>query len=150
VYPHILERQYLMSQVAAGAAAGTSIVNLQLSADLGPTGTYALCAKCHDLNQVVSTSSSFAAEHQRHVVTDGFSCSVCHTAHGMGSSSANVTGERLVNFDINVVSGNLVNGSLTPVSYNRLAATTSATCTLTCHNHVHNPNGSKSTLGKTK
>jgi predicted CXXCH cytochrome family protein len=150
VYPHILERQYVMSQVASGAAAGTTIVNLQLSADLGPTGAYAMCAKCHDLSQVVSATSSFSTEHARHVVTDGFSCSVCHTAHGMGSSSGNVTGERLVNFDIRVVSGNVANANVTPISYNRQAATLSTTCTLTCHNHVHNPDGTKSSLGKSK
>ncbi|HEV2730034.1 MAG TPA: hypothetical protein VGV15_08380, partial [Terriglobales bacterium] len=56
-------------------------------------------------------------------------CSVCHTAHGMGAGTANVTGERLVNFDVNVVAPN---GTL-PVSYDR----STNTCSLTCHNHTH-------------
>jgi predicted CXXCH cytochrome family protein len=150
IYPHILERQYLMSQVASGAPAGTTIANVQLAPDLGPRGTYALCAKCHNLYQVVSKTSSFSAEHQRHVVKDGLSCSACHTAHGMGNTSANVTGERMVNFDINVVSGNVLNGAVTPISYDRNAATLSATCTLTCHNYTHNPSGSKPGMLKSK
>ena len=52
--------------------------------------------------------------HSVHVSQDGFSCSVCHTAHGMGASSPDVTGERLVNFDVNVVGDN---GA--PIAYNR-------------------------------
>jgi hypothetical protein len=52
----------------------------------------------------------------------------------MGASSSNFTGERLVNFDVNVVGAN---GGL-PISYNR----SSNTCTLTCHQVVHNPDGS--------
>jgi predicted CXXCH cytochrome family protein len=136
IYPHILERQYVMSRVADGAAPGTTIVNLQLSPDLSPKGTYALCAKCHDLSNIVSTTSSFP-DHARHI-NDGFSCSVCHTAHGIGASSGNLSGERLVDFDVNVVAPNVQNGVVTPISYNRAASTPSATCTLTCHGHVHN------------
>ncbi len=139
IYPHILERQYVMSQVASGAAPGTSIVNLQLTPDLGTKGTYALCAKCHDLNNIVSSTSSFT-EHARHI-NDGFSCSVCHTAHGMGAVSATLSGQRLVNFDINVVGPNQLNGVVVPISYNRAASSLSTTCTLTCHNHVHNATG---------
>jgi len=136
IYPHILERQYVMSQVASGAGPGSAIVNLQLSPDLSPKGNYALCAKCHDLTNIVSATSSFS-EHARHI-NDGFSCSVCHTAHGMGSKSATLSGERLVNFDVNVVAANQSNGVVTPITYNRAASTISSTCTLTCHSHVHN------------
>lgn len=136
IYPHLLERQYVMSTVAAGTAPGTTVANLQLSPDLSPKGNYALCAKCHDLTNIVSPTSSFV-EHARHI-NDGFSCSVCHTSHGIGSRSASLSGDSLVNFDINVVSPNLVNGVAAPISYNRLASSTATSCTLTCHNHVHN------------
>src|SRR5262249_36191382 len=51
-----------------------------------------------------------------------------------------VSGDRLVNFDINVVGQN--NGA--PISYNR----GSNTCTLTCHQTVHNADGSVSNAMK--
>ena len=92
-----------------------------------------MCGKCHDLNNVVSNASWI--EHGSHINT-GFSCSVCHTAHGMGARSGTISGERLVNFDVNVVA---TNGG-TPVSYSRATNT----CTLVCHNVAHNPDGSVS------
>jgi hypothetical protein len=122
-WTHILERRYEFSQAAAP---GLLITNLNPSPDLSVNGPYAMCAKCHDLNQIVANTSF--TEHARHI-NDGFSCSVCHTAHGMGSSNANISGARLVNFDINVVAPN---GTM-PISYSR--ATNS--CSLTCHNHPH-------------
>lgn len=148
IYPHLLERPYGMSQVAGGAGAGGTIVNLQLSPDLSPKGNYALCSKCHDLTNIVSATSSFT-EHARHI-NDGFSCSTCHTSHGMGSRVATLSGERLVNFDVNVVAPNQSNGVVTPITYNRAAPTTSSTCTLTCHNHVHNAGASAALKRKAK
>ncbi|HYM77685.1 MAG TPA: cytochrome c3 family protein [Candidatus Dormibacteraeota bacterium] len=127
---HLLERRYEFSQVAPPPAGGpgTTILNLFPSPVLDPAagGPYSMCAKCHDLNQVISNTSF--SEHARHI-NDGFSCSTCHTSHGMGAPSANISGERMVNFDINVVAPN----GATPVSYSR--ATNS--CSLTCHNHAH-------------
>ncbi len=131
IYPHILERQYQFSQVAVSAAPGTSITNLFAPPDLGPTGPYALCAKCHDLTNILSNASF--NKHAYHI-NAGFSCSGCHVAHGMGSSNANVSGERLVNFDARVVGQN----GTYPISYHR----STNTCTLTCHNYKHNPDGS--------
>ena len=52
----------------------------------------------------------------------------------MGAASGTISGERLVNFDVNVVAPN---GGL-PISYNR--ATNS--CTLVCHQVAHNSDGS--------
>jgi predicted CXXCH cytochrome family protein len=128
-WTHILERRYEFSQAVAP---GLPITNLNPSPDLSVNGPYAMCAKCHDLNQVVADTSF--AEHGEHI-EEGFSCSVCHSAHGMGGNNASISGERLVNFDINVVAPN---GS-TPISYSR--ATNS--CSLTCHNHSHaQPSGS--------
>jgi predicted CXXCH cytochrome family protein len=129
-YLHLLERRYEFSQVAPapGGGPGTAIQNLFPNPSLDPSagGPYSLCAKCHDLNLVVANTSF--SEHARHI-NDGFSCSVCHTAHGMGAISPGISGERLVNFDANVVAPN----GTSPISYSR--ATNS--CSLTCHNHVH-------------
>jgi hypothetical protein len=122
-WDHILERRYEFSQASAP---GQSITNLFPSPDLSANGPYALCGKCHDLSNILQNTSF--AEHARHI-NAGFSCSVCHTAHGVGSVSSNSSGQRLVNFDMNVVAPN--GGS--PVSYNR----GSNTCTLTCHNEGH-------------
>jgi hypothetical protein len=97
-----------------------------------------MCAKCHSLSNVVSNVTFL--KHSNHISQDGFSCSICHTAHGMGSVSPTVSGERLVNFDANVVGQN--NGA--PISYNR----SSNTCVLTCHQTSHNADGTTSTAMK--
>ncbi len=129
-WKHILERRYEFSQAAVP---GGTISMLYPNPDLSINGPYAMCAKCHDLNILLSNSSF--TQHSRHII-DGFTCSTCHTSHGMGAASANISGERMVNFDINVVAPN----GNTPISYNK--ATNS--CTLTCHNHAHQgTNGGK-------
>lgn len=136
-YAHILERSYESSQVVAGipplAGPGTSIQNL-LPAVVDPAanGPYALCAKCHDLSNILSNASF--SKHSTHI-NAGFSCSVCHDAHGVPSASAGLSGQRLVNFDIAVVAEN--DTLMTPITYNRA----SGTCTLKCHNYNHNQNG---------
>jgi len=129
MFTHILERRYEFSQAPlAGKLITNLFPNPNLSAEGGANGgPYALCAKCHDLNQVLNNSSF--SEHARHVRQDGFSCSPCHTGHGLGAQSGNISGERLVNFDLKVVAPN---GEF-PISYNRA----SNSCTLVCHNHAH-------------
>ena len=129
IFPHILERRYEFSQAPFPGKLVTNLFpNPSLSAQGGAIGgPYALCAKCHDLAQIMNNTSF--SEHARHVKQDGFSCSVCHTAHGMGAQSGNISGQRLVNFDQDVVAPN----GATPISYNR--ATNS--CNLVCHNHPH-------------
>lgn len=122
-WTHILERRY---EISTAPAPGGAISNLFPTPDLSINGPYALCGKCHDLNNVVSNTSF--TEHARHI-NDGFSCSTCHTAHGMGALSASISGERLVNFDGNVVGMNGMN----PISYSH--ATNS--CSLVCHQHTH-------------
>jgi hypothetical protein len=94
-------------------------------------GPYALCGKCHDLSNQIMQNTSFT-KHSTHI-NDGFTCSTCHTAHGMGAASGTITGERLVNFDVNVVAPN--GGS--PISYSRATNT----CVLVCHQVAHNPDG---------
>lgn len=125
---HILERQYAMSKLGPGATPGTVIVNLNPTPvlDAVPTSPYALCAKCHDLNYINSGASW--AEHTRHI-QDGFSCSVCHSAHGVPAGTSGVNGgPNLVSFDLNVVGSN----GTQPISFNG-----GSSCTLTCHGHSH-------------
>src|SRR5208282_1745724 len=127
-FTHILERRYEFSQAPAP---GQLISNLFPNPDLTVNGPYGLCGKCHDLS-LIMTNSSFT-QHSRHI-NDGFTCSTCHTGHGMGASSPYISGERLVNFDVNVVAPN----GTTPISYNR----STNSCTLTCHAHPHQGTGS--------
>jgi predicted CXXCH cytochrome family protein len=122
-WTHLLERRYELSQAITP---GGRISNLFPNPDLTVTGPYAMCGKCHDLNNIVTNASW--GRHSFHIA-QGFSCSVCHTAHGMGGTNANVTGERLVNFDVAVVAPN----GTASISYNR--ATNS--CTLVCHGVSH-------------
>lgn len=122
---HILERQYVISKVGAGGP-GSTIINLNEPPVLDPVSNspYALCAKCHDLKYIASGASW--AGHTEHI-QEGFSCSVCHSAHGVPAGTTGVSGRALVSFDMNVVGSN--GGQ--PVSYN------GATCTLMCHGKAH-------------
>jgi predicted CXXCH cytochrome family protein len=135
VNSHILEHNYQFSQTAAP---GGLVTNLFPNPDLTLSGPYGMCAKCHNLTNVVSNTSFL--QHGDHISKEGFSCSVCHTAHGMGSVSPSVSGERLVNFDANVVGQN--NGAA--ISYNR----SNNSCVLTCHEVAHNADGSVSSALK--
>jgi predicted CXXCH cytochrome family protein len=133
-WTHILERRYEFSQAATP---GGLISNLFPNPDLSVVGPYGLCAKCHGLsNQIVKNTSW--NQHSTHI-NAGFTCSTCHTAHGMGAASGTISGERLVNFDVNVVASN---GGL-PISFNRAANT----CALVCHQTAHNSDGSVTAAG---
>jgi len=143
IYPHIVERRYEMSQNTPGVypagGPGSTIKNLypgqQTSAGGATPGPWALCGKCHNLTTLLNDNSV----HAQHVTTLGASCSVCHTAHGMGAKSPTITGERLVNFDINVVApNNLGPSGPLGISYNR----GTNTCVLACHTYSHNYDGS--------
>ena len=122
-FPHILERRYEFSQAALP---GQPITNLFPNPDLSAVGPYSLCSKCHNLTTILGNSSF--GKHSLHI-NKGFSCSVCHTAHGMGAQSSSISGERMVNFDANVVAPN----GKSPIAYNRATGT----CSLTCHGHTH-------------
>ncbi len=113
---HILERNYQFSQAPCP---GGLVTNFFPNPDLSVNGPYAMCGKCHDLTQR-SRTTPVGRKHSTHVGQDGFTCSVCHTAHGMGANSTNVTGERLVNFDVNVVGSN--GGSQSPTTAGRTPA----------------------------
>jgi hypothetical protein len=122
-FTHILERRY---EISKAMTPGQPVTNLFPSPDVSAAGPYALCGKCHSISKILA-NTSFTG-HANHI-KDGFSCSTCHTAHGMGASSAAISGERLVNFDANVVAP----VGATPVTYNRGLNS----CTLTCHGYVH-------------
>ncbi len=122
-WKHILERRYEFSQTTVP---GGLIGNMLPYPDISVNGPYAMCAKCHDLSQILANTTF--SEHARHI-NDGFTCSTCHTSHGMGGTSGSISGERMVNFDINVVAPN---GGV-PITYSK--ATNS--CNLTCHAHPH-------------
>jgi predicted CXXCH cytochrome family protein len=145
-FSHILERRYEFSQVAPGlppaAGPGATIQNL-LPPIVDPVagGPYSLCAKCHDLGNVISNVSF--SKHSVHIIA-GFSCSVCHTAHGTSPSAENVAGVRMVNFDLRVVAAN--DSINAPIAYNR----SRNTCTLKCHNYNHNADGSVQVSGLSK
>jgi predicted CXXCH cytochrome family protein len=130
-WTHILERRYEFSQAAAP---GQLVSNLFPNPDVTVAGPYGLCAKCHDLPNQIEKNTSWT-QHSTHI-NAGFSCSTCHTAHGMGAASGTISGERLVNFDMNVVAAN---GGL-PISYSRAANS----CVLVCHQVAHNADGSVS------
>lgn len=135
-WQHILERRYEFSKAAAP---GLLVSNLFPNPDLTVNGPYAMCGKCHDLpNQILKDTSW--TKHSIHI-NDGLSCSTCHTAHGMGATSGAISGERLINFDLNVVASN----SGLAISYSQGANT----CVLVCHNVAHNPNGTITKLGTT-
>ena len=125
-WTHILERRYEFSQTVLP---GQLVSNLFPNPDVSAMGPYGMCAKCHDLSGQIMQNTSWT-QHSSHI-SAGFTCSTCHTAHGMGATSGVISGERLVNFDGNVVAPN---GGL-PISYNRSANT----CVLVCHQVAHNP-----------
>jgi predicted CXXCH cytochrome family protein len=129
IYSHMLERNYQFSQAALP---GGPVTNTFPNPDTSVAGPYAMCAKCHDLSQIFANTSF--SQHNLHAYQRGFSCSVCHSAHGVGATSPTITGERMVNFDANVVGQN----GAAPIAYNR----STNTCTLMCHSVAHNANGS--------
>ncbi len=136
IYDHILEREYVASKVNEGSpwptgGPGTSIINPNMISTPYPHGggPYALCAKCHDLDNIMLNRSFL--QHNAHI-SKGLSCSACHSAHGVPAGSTNGSvGRRLINFDVRVVAPN---GTTT--SYNA-----DGTCTLTCHMVKHSSNG---------
>lgn len=132
VNSHLLERNYQFSQAAVP---GGIVTNLFPTPDTSVAGPYSMCAKCHDLTQIFANTSF--TQHSLHSSQYGFSCSVCHTAHGMGATSPTITGERMVNFDANVVGQN----GAAPIAYNR----GTNTCTLLCHAVAHNADGTVTT-----
>jgi hypothetical protein len=94
---------------------------------------YALCYKCHSRTSILNDESF--TEHQRHVVTAGAPCSVCHDPHGIPAEQGTTTNNsRLINFDRRFVTP-------TRTGLLRFEATGPAgvQCYLTCHGKEHVP-----------
>jgi len=127
---HLLERRYDYDTPPA-TPGGVTTGPVYSS---GVTGPYAICDKCHDLDNTLVTQSSTQDtvfhKHFDHVKTFGTSCSTCHSSHGVQGGTM-ISNGHLVNFDKTIVG---------PDDKGRLYIDTSArACYLTCHNVVHNP-----------
>jgi predicted CXXCH cytochrome family protein len=129
-WTHILERQYQQNAVPAQPGGDFN----PIAYTSGVNNPYALCDKCHDLDNQLGLSGtgpdSIFKEHQVHVVKVGASCSVCHASHGVQGASA-INNAHLVNFDTQIVGPVGTN----PAPY---IDTTARTCNLTCHGQAHN------------
>ncbi len=128
---HLLERQY---QENALPAQGAGAVFTGISYTPGVNNPYALCDKCHDLDNklnLLGTGADTAfGKHHEHVVTAGASCSVCHAAHGVQGGTS-VNNKHLLNFDTQIVARYGTN----PVPY---IDTSRRQCFLICHGVAHN------------
>jgi hypothetical protein len=93
---------------------------------------YALCDKCHDVNNSILADQSFKY-HNKHIVSDGAACAVCHDPHGVVNGNV-INNNHLINFDLSIVG---------PSSSNVLrydsTGPRAGTCYLTCHGKDHNP-----------
>lgn len=127
-YQHLLERRYDVN--VPGLNAGDPVTTVDYTT--GPSGAYALCDKCHDVDgQLINGSDlAFNGLHKRHVQQDKMACSSCHSAHGIQGGDSNHHGN-LIDPDLSIVLGAPV-GS--PDSY---INTSTKTCSLTCHGAPH-------------
>ena len=93
---------------------------------------YALCYRCHDRSTLFSRRDGFP--HQLHVVEEGASCAVCHSAHGSRQSA------HLINFMSRDLTGAVAvtASSSGTLKYDALGSGTGQ-CFLTCHGSDHNP-----------
>jgi len=114
---HILERNNLLESPPAIPGSNTSGAGYTLS-------NYALCNKCHDVQNSVLQDRSFG-KHREHVVDQRAACSTCHDPHG--SSAA-----MLVNFDLSIVAPN----SRGQLQFIRTSPG-HGTCSLRCHGQDH-------------
>jgi predicted CXXCH cytochrome family protein len=128
---HLLERQYQENSVPLLGAGGL-ITPIPYAS--GVNGPYALCDKCHDLDNRLGLSGAGSdlafGKHHSHVVNDGISCSVCHASHGVQEGS-NTNNKHLVDFDIQIVRAYGANA----LPY---VDTARRQCFLSCHGVAHN------------
>jgi len=93
---------------------------------------FAMCYKCHDQNDLLTTTALGKFPHAKHLSSSisPTSCAACHDAHG--STQAN-----LINFMTKDVAGNPVvtQSGGNPISFNPTAS--GGSCTLMCHNVDH-------------
>lgn len=122
---HLLERTY--SYNTPPQTPGDKFTEVNYS-----VGAYALCNKCHDIDNSIVRDDSFE-EHKKHIDGEGSSCSVCHDAHGINGGTG-VNNKFLINFDLSIVG---------PDSQGRLRYESTGfrqgRCYLTCHGKNHDP-----------
>jgi hypothetical protein len=124
-FEHLLERRYDMNRPAS--APNLPVVSLSVPPDGGDAlaGPFALCNKCHDVRQLLSSADSVFRHHASHVAGAGISCSVCHAPHGVQGNDAARHGSA-INLDVSLVGPDPVTG--------RLEINTAArTCYVSCH-----------------
>lgn len=124
-YEHLLERRYDLEPVPA--APGAAAIGVSYTAGL--TGSYALCDKCHDVDNHLLTSDTVFGHHQIHVVNARASCATCHAPHGVQGANPQFN-SRLINPDVQVVGPSQIG----PPRID----TAARTCSLTCHGKDHN------------
>jgi len=124
IYPPLLERQLVLTDFTPES-----------------TASYALCYKCHSRTSILGDQSFYAVGtmpqdlgqergHRYHIVEAQAACTTCHDSHGV------IGNPRLINFNVNYVSPISPH---VPVSFTEgKQGPFSGTCTLTCHNVVHN------------
>ena len=107
-----------MMETATGTPGRGSGISYALS-------NYALCDKCHDVQNSVIANRSFRY-HRLHIVDQRTACSTCHDPHASSSSM-------LINFDTSIVAPN----SNKVLSFIRTSPG-HGSCSLTCHGENHN------------
>jgi len=102
---------------------------------LETSAAYELCYTCHSRTSILANESfKGVSGHALHIVTNNTPCSACHDPHGVSVSQGNpLNNAALINFDLNIVQPD----PLGQLNYQK-TGTFSGTCTLSCHNHVHN------------
>lgn len=123
---HILERNY--SYNTPPATPGGTLGEVSYS-----TNAYALCNKCHDIENSIRRNESFK-EHDKHVRGKGLSCSACHDGHGINGGNA-LNNAHMINFDLSIVGPDPNTGLLKYES----TGFRSGRCYLRCHGREHSP-----------
>ncbi len=129
IYAHVLTQRF--EQEVPPANPGDNAPGVPYSS--GPNGPFALCNKCHDIDNSLLQDIGPFTKHNRHIIGEPSSCSTCHDPHGIHdlAGNSNVSNPHLVSFDLQVIGPNR-NGELRIDS-------TAKECYLTCHGTGHNP-----------
>jgi predicted CXXCH cytochrome family protein len=127
VNAHILERTYVLPTPPTTPGSSYSSVS---GASTSFNGTYAMCAKCHNLTTV---QSGDGFNHGQHF---SYGCTVCHSAHGVQNSTTATTGlhQGLVDFDTRFCAPNQGTTTYTYPAYD------GRHCYLVCHGTRHDAN----------
>jgi predicted CXXCH cytochrome family protein len=115
---HLLERQNILE--TPPAKAGDPGNNVPYA-----VGNYALCNKCHKVDEIINRNLDSFPEHQTHI--EQTPCSTCHDPHASQAP-------HLINFDLSIVGKSAVG----PIQYLQTSPG-HGSCTLYCHGHDHGP-----------